>query len=88
VELVAVVLDLRARVLLVRLFTECEEMLESLAVTEVEWFSVELEESAARDEVMLEEFARTDCEILAEDALRLLIETELLRVPLEVLKDC
>ncbi len=51
------VLDLRARVLLVRLFTECEEMLESLAVTEVEWFRVEFEESAARDEVMLEEFA-------------------------------
>ena len=88
VELTAVVLDLTTRVLLVRLSTDCEETLELLAATEVEWFRVELEESAARDEEMLEEFAWTDCEILVEDALRLWTETELLRVPLELLKDC
>ena len=82
------VLDLTTRVLLVRLSTDCEETLELLAATEVEWFRVELEESAARDEEMLDEFAWTDCEILVEDALRLWTETELLRVPLELLKDC
>ena len=68
--------------------TEWEEMLELLAATEVEWFRVELEESAAREEEMLEEFAWTDCETLVEDALRLWTKTELLRVPLELLKDC
>ena len=81
-------LDLTTRVLSVRLSAEWNETLESLAVAEVEWLSLELEESAARDEETLEEFAWTDCETLVEEALRLLTDTELLRVPLELLKDC
>jgi hypothetical protein len=67
VELTAVVLDLTTRVESVRLSTECEETLELLAETEAEWLSVELEESAARDEEMLDEFAWTDCETLVEE---------------------
>lgn len=66
-ELTAVVLDLTTRVESVRLSSECEETLELLAATEAEWLSVELEESAARDEEMLDEFAWTDCETLVEE---------------------
>lgn len=66
-ELTAVVLDLTTRVESVRLSSECEETLELLAETEAEWLSVELEESAARDEEMLEEFAWMDCETLVEE---------------------
>jgi len=88
VELLAVVLESTTSVLSVRLFTECDERLEPLAATEVEWFSVELVESAVRDEEILEEFAWTDCERLVEEALRLLTATELFRVPLELLKVC
>lgn len=66
-ELTAVVLDLTTRVESVRLSTECEETLELLAETEAEWLSVELEESAASDEEMLDEFAFTNCETLVEE---------------------
>ena len=87
-ELTAVVLDLTTRVESVRLSSECEETLELLAETEAEWLSVELEESAASDEEMLDEFAWMDCETFVEEWLKLLTDTELLRVPLELLKDC
>lgn len=82
------VLDLTTRVLSLRLLTVCEEILELLAATEAEWLSLELDELAVREEDTLEKFACMDCERLVEDALRLLTKTELLRVPLELLKDC